>query len=62
MPQGAHAEDLANVSQFRQYFSNAESWYRYINNIRGRDAKNDDMRLVIGCDKTSSWGMATLSN
>ena len=63
MPQGARAEDLANVSQFRQYFStHAESWYRYINTIRGREAKNGDVRLVIGCDKTSSWGMATFSN
>lgn len=63
MPQGAHAEDLANISQFRQYFSaNAESWYSYINNIRGREARNGDVRLVIGCDKTSSWGMATFSN
>lgn len=63
MPQGAHTEDLANVSQFRQYFSsNAESWYTYINNIRGREAENGDVRLVIGCDKTSSWGMAAFSN
>ena len=63
MPQGAYAEDLANISQFRQYFSaNAENWYRYINNIRGREAKNGDVRLVVGCDKTSSWGMATFSN
>lgn len=63
MPQGAYAEDLANVSLFRQYFSaNAENWYRYINNIRGREARNGDVRLVIGCDKASSWGMATFSN
>jgi len=63
MPQGAHAEDLANISQFRKYFSaNAESWYKYINTNRGREAKNGDVRLVIGCDKTSSWGMATFSN
>ena len=63
MPQGAHAEDLVNISQFRQYFSaNVESWYKYVNNIRGREAKNGDVRLVVGCDKTSSWGMATFSN
>jgi len=63
MPHGAHAEDLTNVSHFRKYFSaNAESWYRYANNIDGREAKNGDVRLVIGCDKTSSWGMATFSN
>ena len=63
MPQGAHAEHLANVSKFRQYLSaNAESWYRYVNDERGREARNGDVRLVIGCDKASSWGMATFAN
>ena len=63
MPQGAHAEDLANVSRFRQYVSdNAESWYRYVNNVCGREARNGDVRLVIGCDKASAWGMATFAN
>jgi hypothetical protein len=61
MPQGAYAEDLANVSRFRKYLSNnAESWYRYIN-TRGRGARNGDVVLVIGCDKTSSWGMAAFA-
>ena len=63
MPQGARAEDLANVSKFRQYLSaNAKSWYRYVNDERGREARNGDVRLVIGCDKASSWGMATFAN
>ena len=63
MPQGAYAEDLANVSRFRQYLSaNAESWYRYVNNVRGREARNGDVRLVVGCDKTSSWGMAAFKD
>jgi len=63
MPQGVQAQDLANVSVFRRYLSgNAENWYRYVNNVRGREARNGDVRLVIGCDKTSSWGMATFAN
>lgn len=63
MPQGAQAQDLANVSIFRRYLSlNAENWYKYVNNIRGREARNGDVRLVIGCDKASSWGVATFSN
>jgi hypothetical protein len=63
MPQGADAEDLANLSRFRKYISaNAESWYRHVNNIRGREARNGDIRLVVGCDKASSWGMATFTN
>jgi hypothetical protein len=63
MPEGACAEDIANVFQFRRYLSaNAESWYRYVNEIRGREARNGDVRLVLGCDKASSWGMATFAN
>lgn len=63
MPQGAQAQDVANVSIFRRYLSrNAENWYRYVNNVRGREASNGDVRLVIGCDKASSWGVATFSN
>lgn len=63
IPQGAYAEDLVNVLQFRQYLSsNAESWYIYINKTRGREARNGAVRLVIGCDKASSWGMATFTN
>ena len=63
MPHGAYAEDLANVLRFRQYLSaNAESWYRHVNNVRGREARNGDVRLVVGCDKASSWGMATFAN
>ncbi|KIM38586.1 hypothetical protein M413DRAFT_75933, partial [Hebeloma cylindrosporum] len=56
MPQGSHAEDLANVARFRKYFAdNAESWYRYINNECGREIRNGNLRLVIGCDKASAW-------
>jgi hypothetical protein len=63
MPQGAQAQDVANVSIFRKYLSrNADNWYRYVNNLRGREARNGDVRLVIGCDKASSWGVAAFSN
>ena len=63
MPQGAHAEDLVNISRFRQYISaNAESWYKFVNNIRGREARNGDVRLVIGCDKHLGDGHVFKSN
>jgi hypothetical protein len=63
MPQGADAEDLANIPRFRRYLTaNAESWYEYVNDVRGREARNGDVRLVIGCDKASSWGMAAFAN
>jgi len=63
MPEGAVAFDLDNTSAFRDYVAaNVEKWYKYVNGVRGREAKNGDVRLVIGCDKTTSWGMASLAN
>lgn len=63
MPEGAISEDLENIPRFREYAAaNARKWYEYINGPRGREARNGDIRLVVGCDKTTSWGMAVLSN
>jgi len=63
MPDGAKSQDLENLQIFREYVAaNVQRWYRYINGPRGRDAKNGDVRLVVGCDKATSWGMAALSN
>ena len=63
MPQGARSEDLGNLARFREYAAaNVANWYRFANGPRGREAKNGDIRLVIGFDKTTSWGIATFSN
>jgi hypothetical protein len=63
MPEGAVAYDLENIPAFREYVAaNVGKWYKFVNGVRGREAKNGDVRLVIGCDKTTSWGMAALSN
>jgi hypothetical protein len=63
MPEGAVAYDLENIPAFRHYVAaNVEKWYKFVNGVRGREAKNGDVRLVIGCDKTTSWGMAALAN
>ena len=63
MPEGAVAYDLENIPAFRDYVAaNVEKWYKFVNGVRGREAKNGDVRLVIGCDKTTSWGMAALAN
>jgi len=63
MPQGAVALDLENIPLFREYVAaNVEKWYKFVNGVRGREAKNGDVRLVIGCDKTTSWGIAAISN
>ena len=63
MPQGAHDEDLRNISRFRDYTSlHAESWYQYANGPCGREIGNGELHLVTGCDKTTSWAMAAYSH
>ena len=63
MPRGARSEDLGNLSRFRKYAAaNLANWYRYVNGPRGREAKNGDLRLVVGFDKTTSWGIATFGS
>jgi len=63
MPDGAWHEELGNLTRFRFYVeAHAENWYRFVNGPRGREAKNGDLRLVYGCDKSPSWGMATYYN
>ena len=63
MPEGAYSEDLGNSSRLRQYIAtHAEDWYKFVNGPRGREAQNGDLHVVVGCDKTTSWGMATFAN
>ena len=63
MPRGARSEDLGNSARFREYTAaNVADWYRFVNGPLGREAKNGDVRLVVGFDKTSSWGIATFAN
>ena len=63
MPQGARSEDLGNFARFREYAAaNVADWYKFVNGPRGREAKNGDVRLVVGFDKTTSWGIATFAN
>jgi len=63
MPQGAYHEDLKNVMTFREYVSiHAESWYVYAKGPCGRQLKNKELHVVTGCDKTTSWGIATYSH
>lgn len=37
-------------------------WYKYAKEVRGWSIKNGDLRVVVGVDKTSSWGMATFAS
>ena len=63
MPDGAFQEELGNLSKFRDYIAvHATNWYKFVNGPRGREAQNGDVRVVVGCDKSTSWGMATFAN
>ena len=63
MPRGARYEYLGNIARFNKYATdNVADWYKFVNGRRGREAKNGDVRLVVGFDKTTSWGIATFVN
>jgi hypothetical protein len=63
LPDGASRLDYRGLGRFREYGSeNAESWYRYINGPRAREAENGSIYLITGCDKTRSWGVASFAN
>ncbi|CAA7262081.1 unnamed protein product [Cyclocybe aegerita] len=62
MPEGATSINVENIGQIRKYVAaHLVNWYHYVNGPLGRDAKNGDIRIVIGCDKTTSYGMATVT-
>ncbi|KAJ6562013.1 hypothetical protein B0H19DRAFT_943299 [Mycena capillaripes] len=63
LPHGAYLEKLENVEPVRRYAAkNAESWYRYINEVRGRGLANGSLYLITGCEKSWSGGMASFQN
>ena len=63
MPDGAFREDLRSTTLFRDFAAeNAESWYRFINGPCGWELGNGELRLITGCDKTTSWGLAAYQN
>ena len=63
MPNGAYHEDLLSLEKFLSVKSkDVVEWYRFTIGTRRRHIKNGQLRLVTGCDKTSSWGIATYSD
>jgi len=63
MPEGCHSQELRHIAKFREYMAtHAESWYKFANIDLGLEARNGDLRLIIGCDKATSWGMAVFSD
>ena len=63
IPAGAESRDLQNMAHFSAYVeANIDNWYRFVNGVLGCEARNGDLRVVVGHDKSTSWGMATFSN
>jgi hypothetical protein len=59
LPHGSHLEKLENLESMRRYAAkHAESWYKYVNETRGRRLVNGNLFLVTGWEKAESWGMA----
>lgn len=62
MPDGAMSEDYSNEAAIRRCsIKNAMSWYEFINGELGREAPNGSLYVVTGCDKSTSWGIATVA-
>jgi hypothetical protein len=60
MPKGAETQDLLNKWGLGHFISrNAREWFRYARYTRGRNVENGGIRVVVGVDKVSSWGIAT---
>ncbi|KAJ7471491.1 hypothetical protein B0H11DRAFT_2040246 [Mycena galericulata] len=60
LPHGAHLERLGTLGIMRRYAANnAESWYKYANQTRGRELANGSLYLITGSEKAKSWGIAS---
>ncbi|KAI0298654.1 hypothetical protein B0F90DRAFT_681103 [Multifurca ochricompacta] len=62
LPFNGHREDAIRTKAFETYIrKHCDSWLEFVfaNNF---DAKLEDIVLVTGCDRTSSWAMAAFVN
>ena len=64
LPEGADRKVVRSLKSMKDYMtpSTVQNWYRYAMDVRRRDVQNGDIRLVYGCDKAVSWGIATFSS
>jgi len=63
LPEGASRCDLRPLETFQEYaVKHAHNWYSFVNGTLHRMVKNDALYLVTGCDKSSSWGVASFEN
>jgi hypothetical protein len=65
LPHGSDASDLASLGIFHDIaLRNGSAWYDHVNGASGfnRMTVNGSLYLVTGCDKSSSWGVASFSS
>ncbi|KAK0498774.1 hypothetical protein EDD18DRAFT_50439 [Armillaria luteobubalina] len=65
LPNRATKHEILNKAAIKAYATaNGAAWYNYVNSPEylGREAPNGSLYVVTGCDKTDSWGTATVSN
>ncbi|KAJ7649656.1 hypothetical protein FB45DRAFT_560 [Roridomyces roridus] len=59
IPLGSLVQKLDSLEDMLQYArQNAESWYKYVNEVRGRRLANGSLYLITGWEKARAWGMA----
>ncbi|KIM91599.1 hypothetical protein PILCRDRAFT_57789 [Piloderma croceum F 1598] len=62
LPSGASRQDLLDINKFRGHaIENAIRWYEFVNGNLGREAPNGSLYLVTGCDKSTTWGIASVA-
>lgn len=62
LPEGASRQDLLNLNKFRRHAAeNALHWYEFVNGTLGRGSPNGSLYLVTGCDKSTTWGIASVT-
>ena len=62
LPAGASRQDLLDINKFRRHaIENAIRWYEFVNGNLGREAPNGSLYLVTGCDKSTTWGIASVA-
>ncbi|KZP33720.1 hypothetical protein FIBSPDRAFT_673129, partial [Athelia psychrophila] len=59
---GASSVDYRGLKELRSYaMRNAESWYEFVNDDLGLGAPIGSLCLVTGCDKSTTWRIASVS-
>ena len=62
LPAGASRQDLLSINKFRRHaIENAIRWYEFVNGTLGREVPNGSLYLVTGCDKSTTWGIASVA-